>query len=79
VLHATSAQSNNTCINICQVLFRSPVDAAAAAAATADYIGLTCGTVLPAIPDFNWGHACSGDVDDDGFCIVTVQVRECES
>lgn len=39
----------------------------------ADYIGLTCGTVLPAIPDFNWGHACSGDVDDDGFCIVTVQ------
>eukprot|EP00882_Tetradesmus_deserticola_P000745 GHRQ01000813.1.p1 GENE.GHRQ01000813.1~~GHRQ01000813.1.p1 ORF type:complete len:212 (+),score=81.18 GHRQ01000813.1:208-843(+) len=39
----------------------------------ADYINLTCGTVLPAIPDFNWGHACSGDVDDDGFCIVTVQ------
>ncbi|WIA39513.1 hypothetical protein OEZ86_005606 [Tetradesmus obliquus] len=39
----------------------------------ADYIGLTAGVVLPAIPDFKWGHACSGDVDDDGFCIVTVQ------
>lgn len=40
-----------------------------------DYIGLTAGVVLPAIPDFNWGHATTGELDKDGFCIVTVQAN----
>jgi len=38
-----------------------------------DYIGLMAGSVLPAIPDFKWAHATNGEVDRDGYCIVTVQ------
>lgn len=38
-----------------------------------DYIRMVCDVTLPAIPDFKWGHATNGDVDDDGFCIVAVQ------
>jgi hypothetical protein len=40
----------------------------------ADYIKLLCDCVLPAVPDFSWGHASNGEVDRDGYCIVTVQV-----
>eukprot|EP00879_Flechtneria_rotunda_P002030 GHRR01002208.1.p1 GENE.GHRR01002208.1~~GHRR01002208.1.p1 ORF type:complete len:219 (+),score=53.00 GHRR01002208.1:118-774(+) len=39
----------------------------------AEYVALLCDFVTPAIPDFKWGHATSGDLDRDGFCIVTVQ------
>eukprot|EP00775_Hariotina_reticulata_P011891 gene11891-12035_t len=38
-----------------------------------DYIKLLCDCVLPAVPDFSWGHASNGEVDRDGYCIVTVQ------
>ncbi len=34
-----------------------------------------CDVVLPAIPDFSWAHATNGEVDKDGWAIVTVQVR----
>ncbi len=44
------------------------------AVAAADYIRQMCDVTLPAIPDFNWTHACSGDLDDEGWAIVTVQV-----
>lgn len=40
-----------------------------------EYIGLMADIVLPAIPDFKWGHATNGEVDRDGYCIVTVKVR----
>eukprot|EP00878_Enallax_costatus_P014292 GHUV01014950.1.p1 GENE.GHUV01014950.1~~GHUV01014950.1.p1 ORF type:complete len:200 (+),score=42.51 GHUV01014950.1:361-960(+) len=43
------------------------------AAVAADYIKMVCDVTLPAIPDFKWGHATNGDVDNDGWCIVTVQ------
>lgn len=39
-----------------------------------DYIGLLYGAVKPAVPDFTWGYASSGDIDIDGFMLVTVQV-----
>eukprot|EP00877_Chromochloris_zofingiensis_P000454 jgi/Chrzof1/10409/UNPLg00333.t1 len=38
-----------------------------------EYIGLMADIVLPAIPDFKWGHATNGEVDRDGYCIVTVK------
>lgn len=38
-----------------------------------DYIKMVCDVTLPAIPDFKWGHATNGEVDADGWCIVTVQ------
>jgi hypothetical protein len=37
-----------------------------------DYMRVFLATI-DAIPDFQWGHACSGDTDRDGYCIVTVQ------
>jgi hypothetical protein len=43
-------------------------------AARSDYIDVISKVVVPAIPDFAWGHLTNGDVDDDGFCIVTVKV-----
>lgn len=52
---------------------------AAAAVTAADYIRMVCDVTLPAIPDFKWAHATNGDVDNDGWCIVTVQVQTSES
>jgi hypothetical protein len=43
-------------------------------AAHSDYIDVISKVVVPAIPDFSWGHLTNADVDDDGFCIVTVKV-----
>lgn len=31
----------------------------------------------PVSPDYNWSAGCTGEIDDDGFCIVVVQVRCC--
>ncbi|KAK9837688.1 hypothetical protein WJX74_003010 [Apatococcus lobatus] len=39
----------------------------------ADYTKLMTDMVKPAIPNFSWGHATSGDKSDDGYSIVTVQ------
>lgn len=33
-----------------------------------------CNRIAPAIPDFSWTPATDGEVADDGFSIVTVQV-----
>jgi hypothetical protein len=38
-----------------------------------DYIRVMMGT-LGAVPDFNWSAASTGDVADDGFCVVVVNV-----
>ncbi|GBF97843.1 hypothetical protein Rsub_11193 [Raphidocelis subcapitata] len=37
-----------------------------------DYVGMML-TTLAAIPDFNWGAATTGDVADDGYCVVVVR------
>ena len=33
-----------------------------------------CNRIAPAIPDFSWTAATDGEMADDGFSIVTVQV-----
>lgn len=38
-----------------------------------EYINTMTKLILPAVPDFTWGHLTNGDVDDDGYCIVTVK------
>lgn len=39
-----------------------------------EFINLVCNHVSPAIPDFNWGHATSGENDKEGYAVVTCQV-----
>lgn len=38
-----------------------------------DYVSLMYDVILPAIPDFQWGHASNYEVDRDGYVLVTVQ------
>jgi hypothetical protein len=38
-----------------------------------DYVGMML-TTLAAIPDFSWSAATTGDVADDGYCVVVVMV-----
>lgn len=38
-----------------------------------EFINLVCNHVSPAIPDFNWGHATSGENDKEGYAVVTCQ------
>lgn len=38
-----------------------------------EFTNLMCNHVLPSIPDFNWTHDTSGEVDKDGYAIVTIQ------
>lgn len=43
-----------------------------------EWINLFANHVLPAVPDYKWGHSTDGTKDADGYSIVTVQVRpEC--
>ena len=42
-----------------------------------EWINLVANHVVPAVPDFKWGHATDGSKDDDGYSIVTVQVTLC--
>ena len=39
-----------------------------------EWINLFSNHVLPAVPDYKWGHATDGTKDADGYSIVTVQV-----
>lgn len=39
-----------------------------------EWINLMANHVVPAVPDFKWGHSTDGSKDDDGYSIVTVQV-----
>lgn len=40
-----------------------------------EWVNLVTNHVVPAIPNFNWGHKTDGSKDDDGYSVVTVQVR----
>lgn len=42
-----------------------------------EWINLVANHVVPAVPDFKWGHATDGSKDDDGYSVVTVQVTLC--
>lgn len=39
-----------------------------------EWVNLVTNHVIPAIPNFKWGHATDGSKDDDGYSVVTVQV-----
>ena len=39
-----------------------------------EFINLLCNHVVPAIPDFDWCHATSGENDKEGYAVVTCQV-----
>ena len=39
-----------------------------------EWINLMANHVVPAVPDYNWGHSTDGSKDEDGYSIVTVQV-----
>lgn len=38
-----------------------------------DYVGMMTNVTLPAVPDFSWSAASTGDVADDGYCLVVVR------
>ncbi|KAG1661701.1 hypothetical protein FOA52_002037 [Chlamydomonas sp. UWO 241] len=40
-----------------------------------DFMSMVYGSVLPAIPDFQWCAATTNELDRDGFVVVTVQAR----
>ena len=40
-----------------------------------EWINLVTNHVVPAIPNFKWGHATDGSKDVDGYSVVTVQVE----
>ena len=40
-----------------------------------EWVNLVTNHVVPAIPNFNWGHKTDGSKDDDGYSVVTVQVQ----
>ncbi|KAL3138904.1 hypothetical protein ABBQ32_005726 [Trebouxia sp. C0010 RCD-2024] len=40
-----------------------------------EWINLMANHVVPAVPDFKWGHSTDGSKDEDGYSIVTVQVE----
>ena len=42
-----------------------------------EWINLVSNHVVPAIPNFKWGHTTDGSKDDDGYSVVTVQVTIC--
>ena len=39
------------------------------------YIDFVIETLKPAIPNFSWSHATTGEKDDQGYSIVRVQVN----
>lgn len=38
-----------------------------------EWVNLVANHVIPAVPDFKWGHDTDGSKDDDGYSVVTVQ------
>lgn len=40
-----------------------------------EFVNLLCNHVVPAIPDFNWGHSTDGAADKEGYALVTCQVN----
>lgn len=38
-------------------------------------MNLVANHVIPAVPDFKWGHDTDGSKDGDGYSVVTVQVN----
>lgn len=42
-----------------------------------EWVNLVANHVIPAVPDFKWGHDTDGSKDDDGYSVVTVQVTLC--
>ena len=44
----------------------------------AEYEDLVLKQIIPAVPDFKWGHATDASKDDDGYSIVTVTVRSAD-
>ena len=40
-----------------------------------EFVNLLSNHIVPAIPDFSWCHATSGQNDKEGYAVVTCQVR----
>ena len=40
-----------------------------------EFVNLLCNHIVPAIPDFDWGHSTDGAADKEGYAQVTCQVR----
>lgn len=52
--------------------FKMTEDGGSKVYSKAEYLAVLCDCVLPAVPDFRWGAATNGEVDKDGYAIVTV-------
>lgn len=42
--------------------------------AMAGYVSFISEAIKPAIPNFSWSHATTGEKDDQGYSIVKIQV-----